>query len=42
MLQFLKVNKDGLPDPKGSLSDMIPSHAIAQVNQEVQQRHTYR
>ena len=31
MLKFLKVNKDGLPDPKGFLSSTIPSHANAQV-----------
>ena len=30
MLKFLKVSKDGLPDPKGSLSGMImiPFRAI--------------
>ena len=27
--------KDGLPDPKGSLSRSLPSHAIALVNKEV-------
>ena len=28
MLKFLKVSKDGLPEPKGSLSGMIPFRAI--------------
>ena len=37
MLKYLKVNKDGLPDPNGSLSGIIPSHAIAQANLEIQQ-----
>ena len=37
MLKYLKVNKDGLPDPKGSLSGTIPSRAIAQANREIQQ-----
>ena len=27
--------KDGLPDPNGSLSRTLPSHAIALVNKEV-------
>ena len=35
--KHLKVNKDRLPNPNGSLSGTIPSRAIAQVNQEVQQ-----
>ena len=26
--------KDGLPDPRGSLANDIPSHAIEQPNQE--------
>ena len=26
----------GLPDPRGSLSSSIPTHAIAEVNKEVQ------
>ena len=29
--------KDGLPDPRGSLMNKIPSHAIEQANQEVRQ-----
>jgi len=37
LLKYLKARKDGLPDSKGSLSGTIPSRAIAQVNQEVQQ-----
>ena len=37
LLKYLKANKDGLPDPKGSLSGTIPSRAIAQANWEVQQ-----
>ena len=28
--------KDGLPDPKGSLSSEVPAAAIARVNQQVQ------
>ena len=37
LLKYLKVNKDGLPNPKGSLSGTIPSCAIARANREVQQ-----
>ena len=29
--------KDGLPNPRGSLANEIPSHAIEQTNQDVQQ-----
>ena len=29
--------RDGLPDPRGSLSSSMPSQAIAQANQEVQE-----
>ena len=29
--------KDGLPDPGGSLANVIPPCAIEQINQEVQQ-----
>ena len=35
LLQYLQ-RKDGLLDPKGSLSSTIPPQAIARVNQEVQ------
>ena len=35
--KYLKVNKDRLPNPNGSLSGTIPSRAIAQANWEVQQ-----
>ena len=28
--------KDGLPDPKGSLSSILPSQAIALANKEVE------
>ena len=37
LLKYLKVNKDRLPNPNGSLSGTIPSRAIAQANLEVQQ-----
>lgn len=38
LLKYLKpCSKDGLPDPKGSLSAVVPSRAIARANQEVQQ-----
>ena len=38
LLKYLKpCSKDGLPDPKGSLSTVIPSRAIARANQEAQQ-----
>ena len=33
------TSKDELPDPRGSLTNNIPSHAIEQANQEVQQDH---
>ena len=29
------TSKDGLPDPRGSLVNEIPSHTIGQANQEV-------
>ena len=35
--KYLKAPKDGLPDPRGSLAIEIPSRAIEQANQEVQQ-----
>ena len=35
--KYLKAPKDGLPDPRGSLANEIPSHAIEQANQEVWQ-----
>ena len=31
--------KDGLPNPRGSLVNKIPSHTTEQTNQEVQQEH---
>ena len=33
--KYLKALKDGLPDPRGSLANKIPSRAIEQANQEV-------
>ena len=36
LLRYLKP-RDGLPDPRGSLSSSMPSQAIAQANQEVQE-----
>ena len=35
--KYLKrnANKDGLPDPRGSLSAEVPSQAIEQANREV-------
>ena len=36
-IEVFKVNKDCLPNPNGSLSGTIPSHAIAQANRKVQQ-----
>ena len=35
--KYLKAPKDGLPDPRGSLANKIPSRAIEQANQEVRQ-----
>ena len=34
LLKYLQP-KDGLPDPKGSLSLSVPPHAIAAANREV-------
>ena len=34
LLKYLKASKDGLTNPKGSLSSAIDSRAIAQVNRE--------
>ena len=36
LLRYLKP-RDGLPDPRGSLSSSMPSQAIAQANREVQE-----
>ena len=36
-VKYLKARKDGLPDPRRSLADEIPSHAIEQANQEIRQ-----
>ena len=33
--KYLKAPKDGLPDPRGSLGDKIPSRAIKQANQKI-------
>ena len=33
--------KDELPEPRGSLANNIPSHAIEQANQEVQQDYSH-
>ena len=35
LLRYLQ-RKDGLPDPKGSLSSEVPAATIARANQEVQ------
>ena len=35
--KYLKAQKDEMPDPRGSLADEIPSHAIEQANQEIWQ-----
>ena len=35
ILSYFKP-KDGLPDPKGSLSSILPSQAIALANKEVE------
>ena len=35
LLKYFK-QKDGLPDPKGSLSHTVPSRAIARANREVE------
>ena len=37
LLKYLKASKDGLPDPKGSLSSAIPTRVIAEANREVKQ-----
>ena len=37
LLKYLKASKDGLPDPKGSLSSAIPFQAIADAKREVKQ-----
>ena len=37
LLRYLTAPKDGLPDPRGSLANEIPSRAIEQANQEVRQ-----
>ena len=37
LLKYLKASKDGLPDPKGSLSSPIPTQAIAEASREVKQ-----
>ena len=34
-MALLKYLKDGLPNPKGSLSSAIPPRAIAQMNHDV-------
>ena len=33
--KYIKALKDGLPDPRGSLENEIPSRAIEQANQQV-------
>ena len=37
LLKYLKASKDGLPDPRGSLSSAILTQAIAEANREVKQ-----
>lgn len=38
LLRFLRpVDRDGLPDPKGSLSSKIPSRTISLVNKHVKE-----
>ena len=37
LFKYLKASKDGLPDPKDSLSSAIPTQATAEANREVKQ-----
>ena len=40
MLKYLR-NKDDLPDPRGSLSTVIPARMISSVNEAVRDIHEY-
>ena len=40
MLKYLR-NKDGLPDPRGSLSTVIPARTISSANEAVCDTHEY-
>ena len=40
LLKYLK-NKDGLPDPRGSLSTVIPPRMISSANEAVRDTHEY-
>ena len=40
MLKYLR-NKDGLPDPRGSLSTVIPARMISSANEAVRNTHEY-
>ena len=37
LLKYLKPAKDCLPDPKGSLAELMPPRVITSTNLEVQQ-----
>ena len=40
MLKYLR-NKDGLPDPRGSLSTVMPARTISNANKAVHDTHEY-
>ena len=40
ILKYLR-NKDGLPDPRGSLSAVIPARTISNANEAVDDTHEY-
>ena len=40
MLKYLR-NKDGLPDPRGSLSTVMPARTISSANKAVRDTHEY-
>ena len=40
MLKYLR-NKDGLPDPRGSLSTVMPARMISSTNEAVHDTHKY-
>ena len=40
MLKYLR-NKDGLPDPRGSLSAVMPARTISSANKAVHDTHEY-
>jgi len=41
LLKYLKLAKDCLPDPKGSLAGLVPPSIITNANLEVQQLLAY-